>query len=87
MSYTLPDPAYRYGEPDPGHPYLLTLDDVWSMKTIHTGQCDDLKIDDGTYRVWLSRVGVEDGMPYENAVTVEQLVDGCWKSVDIYEAK
>jgi hypothetical protein len=55
--------------------------------TLCTSQADSLKIDDGDgYRVWLSRCTVADGEPYNNKVTVEQLVGGYWKTVREYQA-
>lgn len=64
----------------------MTLDELESMDTLIVGQADDLKIDDGRFRVWLSRVGVDDGMPYDNAVTIETVVEGAWLEVCMYEA-
>lgn len=54
-------------------------------RTKSVSQCDDLKIDTGSTRVWLSRCGVEDGEPYDNKVTVEKLRSGRWVTVDEYE--
>lgn len=64
-----------------------TLDEIEAMPTIHSGQYDNLKIDDGQTRVWLSRLSIEDGMPYNNEVTVERLVDGRWTKAETYEAR
>lgn len=64
-----------------------SLSEIEAMETIHQGQYDDLKIDTGTERVWLSRLTVEDGMPYNNQVTVERLVDGRWETAEEYEAQ
>jgi hypothetical protein len=64
-----------------------TLADLKRLPTLSTGQADDLKIDDGNERVWLSRCTVEDGEPYDNKVTIERIVEGCWQTVTEYEAK
>lgn len=53
-------------------------------RTLSTGQCDDLKIDTGKTRVWLSRCGVADGEPYEDKVSVEKLRGGRWVVVEEY---
>lgn len=64
-----------------------SLSELESLPTLSTGQADDLKVDTGKARVWLSRCGVEDGEPYANKVTVEKLRDGRWVTVEEYEAK
>jgi hypothetical protein len=72
-----------------------TLEQIQGMPTIHQGQYANLKVEtgkerghhlDGDEKVWLSRFTVEDGAPYDNQVTVERLVNGCWVTVDEYEA-
>jgi hypothetical protein len=55
-----------------------------NLPTISQGQFSNLKIDDGKHRVWLSRMTVADGMPYNNAIEVEALLDGVWTSVAQY---
>ena len=55
---------------------MYTKRELRKMKTLSTGQADDLKIDTGETRIWLSRCTVADGEPYNNKVTVERLVDG-----------
>ena len=53
--------------------------DLRAMPTLAVGQADDLKVDDGEVRVWLSRCGPEDGEPYRNKVSVESLLPpGRW---------
>jgi hypothetical protein len=54
------------------------------LPTISQGQFSNLKIDDGQHRVWLSRCTKADGMPYDNAIEVEALLDGVWTSVAQY---
>ena len=64
---------------------LYTKRELASMPTLHTGHFDDLKVDKGDLRVWLSRMTVEDGMPYNNQVTVERKINGEWVEVDQYQ--
>lgn len=56
----------------------FTLDQLEGMPTLSVGQADNLKYDDGEYRIWLSRCGAADGMPYDNQVTIERLDSGRW---------
>ena len=64
-----------------------TLKELEGLKTIMQGQADDLKIEDGNIRVWLSRMTIGDGMPYNNQVTVEKLDEnGSWNTIEEYEA-
>ena len=56
------------------------------LPTLATGQADDLKLDDGQTRVWLSRCTTLDGEPYDNKVTIERLVNGKWEISETYEA-
>lgn len=65
----------------------FSLRELENMKTLCTGQADNLKFDDGNIRVWLSRCSIEDGEPYNNKATVEKLINGKWKTIDTYEAK
>ncbi|MGH9061907.1 MAG: hypothetical protein ACRDZY_20695 [Acidimicrobiales bacterium] len=61
-------------------------DDLRALPTLAQGQADNLKYDDGSNRVWLSRLGIVDGMPSENTVTVEHLINGCWVTVRTIES-
>jgi len=65
-----------------------TAEELEEMPTLAQGQADDLKVEEtihGTkYRVWLCRCGVEDGMPYDNAITIERYQYGRWIEVDMY---
>lgn len=54
--------------------------DILDADTIHSGQYDNLKYDDGEFRVWVSRMTVDDGMEYNRQVTVEKLVNGRWET-------
>jgi len=64
-----------------------TLRELQAMETISQGHTDDLKIKTEDTKVWLSRMTIEDGMPYNNMVTVEKLVDGRWVKVEEYPAR
>lgn len=61
-----------------------TADELRTTPTLATGQADDLKVDTGRTRVWLSRCSVEDGEPFNDKVSVEILVDGCWLTAEEY---
>ena len=63
-----------------------TLSHLAGLPTLCTGQADDLKIDTGNQRVWLSRCGLDDGMQFENTVTIEFLIDGKWEQMHQYQA-
>lgn len=76
----------------------FTLKALQNMPTLAQGQADDLKISTPTLRVWLSRLTVEDGMPYNNQVTIEKYqidttekthgsLHARWITVSEYEAK
>jgi len=62
-----------------------TANQLKAMPTLSTGHFDNLKVDNGCVRVWLSRCTVEDGEPYNDKVTVENLIDGKWETVDQYQ--
>lgn len=64
----------------------LTLSELEMIDTIEQGHTDDLKIHDNGFKVWLCRCDTYDGMPYDNAVTVEKLIDNRWVEVLMYEA-
>ena len=64
-----------------------TLRELQQMKTIEQGPTDNLKIKTGDIKIWLSRMTVEDGMPYNNMVTVEKLIDGKWETIEEYPAE
>ena len=54
--------------------------------TLHQGHFDNLKVDENGLRVWLSRMTVADGMPYNNEVTIEQYVNNNWQEVIRFQA-
>jgi hypothetical protein len=65
-----------------------TLRELQAMETISQGHTDNLKIKTEDTKVWLSRMTVEDGMPYNNMVTIEKLTnDGRWETVEEYPAR
>ena len=64
-----------------------TLAELEEMPTIESGYTDDLKWQSDTRKVWLSRMTKEDGLPWDNMVTVEILVAGAWIEVEWWEAK
>lgn len=61
-------------------------DELEAMPTLAVGQADNLKVDTGSTRVWLSRCTVEDGEPFDNKVTVERIKDGRWTEIEAYQA-
>ena len=64
-----------------------TLAELKGRATLSTGQADDLKIDNGNTRVWLSRCGVADGAECDNMVSIEERINGRWEETETYEAK
>lgn len=65
---------------------MYTLKELEKLPTLSVGQAEDLKIERGNTRVWLSRCKVEDGEPYNNKVTVEQYLNGRWVTARSYRA-
>ena len=55
-----------------------------ALPTLCVAQADNLKIDTGSLRVWLCRCGVADGMPYDEQITIERLIDGRWIRIAVY---
>jgi len=65
-----------------------TLRELQQLETISQGQTDNLKIKTEDTKVWLSRMTVEDGMTYNNMVTIEKLTkDGRWEIIEEYPAR
>ena len=60
----------------------FTIEELEAMDTLSQGQADDLKIDYGTVRVWVSRMTKIDGEEYK--VQIERLKDGCWVTIGGY---
>lgn len=65
--------------------YNITAAELDKLPTLAQGQAADLKFDDGTFRYWLHRTGIEDGEPYENTISVEKLENGRWIDIDSYD--
>jgi hypothetical protein len=67
----------------------FTLEELENMETISQGHMEDLKFDNGSIKIWLSRMTKEDGMPYDNQVTVEfyNPKNYKWETIDEYEAR
>ncbi len=55
---------------------IYTLAELEALPTLSQGHTDDLKVETENTRVWLSRMTVEDGEPYNNKVTIEKLKGG-----------
>jgi hypothetical protein len=71
--------------------------ELYDMPTLHQGQTDNLKVDDGEMRVWLSRMtgedyGIDPNDPnekrnvhdFDHMVTIEMLRGGRWETVESY---
>lgn len=63
------------------------LAELEALPTLSQGQTCNLKIQTGNTRVWLSRCGVDDGMPWDNQVTHEELQGGSWVVTREYPAR
>lgn len=65
-----------------------TLSELEALPTLAQGQCDDLKVKSKYIQVWLSRMTKEDGMPYDNQVTIERLSSAyTWVTVSQFQAR
>ena len=60
-------------------------DELEELPTITVGHDSDLKYDDGRLRVWLSRLGLEDGEPFARTVYVEELKPEGWWLVGYFD--
>jgi hypothetical protein len=58
---------------------IYTYDEICRMPTITQGHTANLKYDDGTIRIWRSRMTIADGEL--DPIQVEKLVDGSWIDV------
>lgn len=63
----------------------FSLKQINAIPTISEGHTDDLKLDDGVTRVWVSRMTIEVGADRDNEVVVERLVQGSWYVIDEYQ--
>lgn len=52
---------------------IYTLKQIEALPTIKQGHTDDLKIETKDMRIWLSRLTKEDGIAFDNQVTIEKL--------------
>lgn len=60
------------GHPVNGYPvFLPTFEQLEALPSLCQAQTCDLRIDTGDFRVWTSRMGLEDGEPFERTVYVE----------------
>lgn len=50
----------------------LSIDDINAADVISSAQFDDLLYDKDGLRIWVSRMSIEDGMPYNDQVTIEE---------------
>ena len=71
-----------------------TLEELKKLPILAQAHCDNLLIqgedNKGKFRLWLSRMTIEDGMPYNNQVTIERCNESTeynWKTIEEYEAK
>lgn len=55
------------------------------LPTISQSQTSDLKVDTGSVRVWLSRLTIEDGAPFDRTVEVEALSRGRWLDIGYFD--
>lgn len=62
---------------------IPSLKKLLAMPTLAIGQTDDLKIDEGSIRIWVSRLTVEDGMPYNHQLTIEHKREGVWETESV----
>jgi len=69
----------------------FTLAELEAMPVMKEGHTDNLVLDTGKTRVWLSRLSKEDGAPYDNQVTVEARQGAGktpeWKTLATYKPK
>jgi len=65
----------------------LTLQEAKNMPVLSQGHFDNLILEENNQRVWLSRMTIADGMPYNNQIVVEELRRGDWITIDTYQAK
>jgi hypothetical protein len=66
----------------------MKLKTITKKKVIEQGHTDDLIKSTPTSRIWISRLTIADGMPYDNQVTEEKYNThkGKWETVKVYEA-
>lgn len=64
---------------------MYTANDLNDIETISQGHTDDLKVEEDNIRIWLSRMTVADGMPYDNQITIEMYMLNKWVIINQYE--
>jgi hypothetical protein len=64
-----------------------TLQELNALPTLDQAHFDNLKVEEGNTRVWLSRMEKQDGAPYDNQVTVEIAIKGKWYTIEQYKAR
>lgn len=65
----------------------LTLKEALELPVISQGHFDNVIQETSEFRVLISRMTVADGMPYDNQISVLQLVDGSWQTVELYNPR
>ena len=94
VDYILKSKANGYAEDEYIEDICFNVKQLKTYKTIAQGHTENLKIkgedSKGKFKVWLSRMTIEDGMPYNNEVTIERCNEETqwnWQTVKSYEAK
>ena len=67
----------------------LSLSDLYMLPTLHQGQYDNLKFESSLFRVWYSRMRLEDyngdhEAYNKNRIVIEKLINGRWTVLDKY---
>ena len=66
-------------------PRLPFWHELMAIEKVLGGQMADLRIDTGDFRIWTSRMDLDDGEPFEKTVYVEVNDDGWWKDLGHYD--
>lgn len=61
-----------------------TAEELERMPTLFIGFADDLKMETDTRRVWLARTSTADGEPFTKKITIEELREGRWVTINEY---
>lgn len=64
---------------------MPNTEELEALPVLCQGQADDLHIDTGDIRIWLSRCSIEDGEPFVHTVHVELEQDGSWINAGSYD--
>jgi len=64
---------------------MPSTEQLEALPTLAQGHVVDLKIDDGEFRISLSRCDAADGEPFDNTVYVEALFAGRWLEFGYYD--